>query len=33
MKLIETDGKLICCPTGRIDITNAAAFEQELTQA
>ena len=33
MKSIETDGRLICYPTGRIDSTNAAAFEQELTQA
>lgn len=33
MRSIETDGVLICCPTGRIDSTNAAAFEQELAQA
>ena len=33
MKSIETDGVLVCYPTGRIDSTNAAAFEQELTQA
>ena len=33
MKSIETDGRLICYPTGRIDSTNAAAFEQELTRA
>ena len=33
MKAIETDGRLVCCPTGRIDSTNAAAFEQELTRA
>ncbi len=33
MKLIVTDGRLVCCPTGRIDSTNAAAFEQELTRA
>ena len=33
MKSIETDGVLVCYPTGRIDSTNAAAFEQKLTQA
>ncbi len=33
MKSIETDGELVCFPTGRIDSTNAAAFEQELTRA
>jgi uncharacterized protein (TIGR02172 family) len=33
MKLIVTDGRLVCCPTGRIDSTNAAAFEQELARA
>ena len=33
MKSIETDGVLVCYPTGRIDSTNAAAFERELTQA
>ena len=33
MKSIETDGRLICWPTGRIDSTNAAAFEQELARA
>lgn len=33
MKSIETDGRLICYPTGRIDSTNAAAFEQELARA
>ena len=33
MKTIESNGTLICSPTGRIDSTNAAAFEQELTQA
>ena len=32
MKSIETDGRLICYPTGRIDSSNAAAFERELTQ-
>ena len=33
MKSIETDGRLVCFPTGRIDSTNAAAFEQDLTRA
>ena len=33
MKSIETEGKLVCYPTGRIDSTNAADFEQELIQA
>ena len=33
MKTIETDGALVCYPTGRIDSSNAAAFEQELTEA
>ena len=33
MNSIETNGKLVCYPTGRIDATNAAAFEEELTQA
>ena len=33
MKLNVTDGRLVCCPNGRIDSTNAAAFEQELTRA
>ena len=33
MKSIETDGVLVCYPTGRIDSSNAAAFEQELTEA
>ena len=33
MKSIETDGVLVCYPTGRIDSTNAAAFEHELNQA
>ena len=33
MKSIETDGALVCYPTGRIDSSNAAAFEQELTEA
>ncbi len=33
MKSPETDGVLVCYPTGRIDITNADAFEQELNAA
>ena len=33
MKSTETDGVLVCYPTGRIDITNAAGFEQELNAA
>ena len=33
MKTTETGGELVCCPTGRIDSTNAEAFEQELTRA
>ena len=33
MRSIETNGVLVCYPTGRIDINNAAAFEQELTAA
>ena len=33
MKTMEIDGVLVCCPTGRIDSGNAAAFEQELNQA
>ena len=33
MKTIMENGTLICCPEGRIDSSNAAAFEQELTQA
>ena len=33
MKSTETDGVLVCYPTGRIDITNADAFEQELNAA
>ena len=33
MKSMETNGVLVCYPTGRIDSSNAAAFEQELTQA
>jgi uncharacterized protein (TIGR02172 family) len=33
MKSIEIDGRLVCYPTGRIDSTNSAAFEQELSRA
>ena len=33
MKSIESGGVLVCYPVGRIDSTNADAFEQELNQA
>ena len=33
MRAIEENGALVCFPTGRIDSSNAAAFEQELNQA